>query len=401
MAKSTTMAREFIQSARTNLSKTVQRAKVIEIAPPLNAKLRCVRGGSIIAITGSASSVRLKKIAAAANDGSFTHLDQLLDESVDRVYAWGLKRRKKRLPPKAVTSVTDFYYHGTEITSGQFMAPGLDLVFSVMPFSGGKLDLEAFEAHEYTQSEAPGPVTLVIVSQPHLNELEQKILAKVPVTDTGSVIGKPVTEFAIVAATAAILLGAGVFYGLYKVYQHMKEQQQKQQQANQQVAYADDAEAAELEAEVGTEDDADVENDEAVEDDYEIGQEDDAIDDGDVDGEQLIGEDINEDANQEDVAFAENDDNAEQVGYADEADADVNVGADDGADAGIGDAGAGDGGDGGDGGGGGGGDFSPGYANALQAAIDATAAALSEVDPAAAARVLLRARAAMIAASIL
>jgi hypothetical protein len=222
-----TISEVLTQTARERLIKTVQPVKVlevVEIKPPDNAKMRSARGGSIIAITGRPSSAKLENIASAARQNSISQLDQLLDEAVDGCSEWGLKRRKEKLPVEAITSVTDFYYRGAEIASGQFMAPGLDLTISVLPFSGGKLDLDAFEAHEYTQEPAEDIDSLIIVSQPQLTELEEQILAQVPPTDTGSIIGGQRVDYALPAVGLVLLGVAVIFYGLYRVALYMQQE---------------------------------------------------------------------------------------------------------------------------------------------------------------------------------
>lgn len=402
MSRAITVSTELTDAVRKSLPASERPTAIIEIRPARFARLRRIPGGSVIAITARSPRI-IQEIAAAARDGNYRRIDYLIGRVGLATFAWGLKRRKSRLSPDQIQAVTDFYYHDRKIAGGQFLAAGLPAMLSVLPFTGGKLEHDKFRARVYTQESARPPYTLVLISQPALSKLEQQILAQVPETESGLNLGGPSVEAAIVAATAAVLLGGAVFYGLYLVYQKMvaDRQKQRQQERNQEVAVDATADDAAVEEDAAIED-ANV--DDANVDDVEVqiaddnAQEDNLIwvggDDVTAEGDAyvLAADDQFAPAQQDDAFQMQAEDQAAQqdnVGAAEDVAAADNVGAAEdvaAADvgAGIGEAGAGG-----------------GFAVNAGELINQVAVTLREIEPTMAAEALLEMRTAMIEAGSL
>lgn len=367
MSKRLTFSTELIDRARASLSESKRRTAVIEIRPSAATKLRRIPAGTVVAIT-TQSPLLLREIARAARARNYTRIDGLIGHLADATFAWGLKQRKHRLHESEVYSVADFYYRDHRIAGDQFLAADLPAMMTVMPFSGGKLEPHAFRAHIYNRHAARMPQTVVLIHQPVLSKLEQQILAQVPETENGLSLGGAINEAAIVAATAAVLLGGAVFYGLYLIYQKMVADRKAQQQQDQQAAGVD-----------ATADDAAVQDNADIQaaDQQDAAAQDDAYVIAAADDQQIADQQIADQNAQDNAAQVQGDAQIADAQQADDAAA---------ADAGAEDVAAAEGGIFG--------------VNASQV-INEVSATLREIQPAMAAEALLEMRTAMIAAGTL
>jgi hypothetical protein len=88
--------------------------------------------------------------------------------------------------------VTEFRYGGRIIAEGMVVSGTLQVARATVPYHGGPLHNDAFEAVTYaSQARIPGTACVVLISTPIVTELEQAIHERVSGEHSGALLSMP------------------------------------------------------------------------------------------------------------------------------------------------------------------------------------------------------------------
>jgi hypothetical protein len=198
-------------------------------------------GGSICVVSGARGAPLLEEVRAEARKGDASAVAKILEaheatlgkrarESLE-------ERREEQLSTgEALTkipSITEVRYRGKAVAEGMITHPEMKAMRTLIPYAGGRLDPEGFVASTYVHGErAPEVDTIVIVREPELSAIEQKVLDRLPEEVNQIVLGDPgsVANWGLLAAG---LVFAFVYFVGPKVAEYAKEQMQQKEREHQ------------------------------------------------------------------------------------------------------------------------------------------------------------------------
>jgi hypothetical protein len=198
-------------------------------------------GGSICVVSGITGTPLLEQVRAHARKGDASAVAKLLSEHdvalSKRVIESREERREQELPTGEVLtkipSITEVRYRGKSVAEGMITHPEMKAMRVLIPYAGGRLDPEGFVASTYVHGERASEVdTIVIVREPELSAIEQKVLDRLPEEVNQIVLGDPgsVANWGLLAAG---LVFAFVYFVGPKVAEYAKEQMQQKEREHQ------------------------------------------------------------------------------------------------------------------------------------------------------------------------
>lgn len=198
-------------------------------------------GGSICVVSGARDAPLLEEIRAEARKGDASAVAKILQAHEaalgKRVGELLEERHEEQLPTgEALTkipSITEVRYRGKSVAEGMITHPEMKAMHTLIPYAGGRLDPEGFVASTYVHGErAPEVETIVIVREPELSPIEQKVLDRLPEEVNQIVLGDPgsVANWGLLAAG---LVFAFVYFVGPKVAEYAKEQMQQKEREHQ------------------------------------------------------------------------------------------------------------------------------------------------------------------------
>lgn len=204
-------------------------------------------GGSICVVSGAAESPLLREVHAAARGGDASTVAKILRAHEDQLRKRTVDAREvsEKLRPtgEALTSIpaiTEVSYRGKPIAEGMVVHPELQAMRVLVPYAGGRLEHDGFVASTYVHGkQAPNVHTVVIVREPELTPIEQKVLDRLPQEINQVVIGDPgsVENWGLAAAglVFVVVVVAGVLLAEYAQKQMQQKEQENQKQLEKQM----------------------------------------------------------------------------------------------------------------------------------------------------------------------
>jgi hypothetical protein len=197
-------------------------------------------GGSICVVSGGKGTPLLEEVRAEARKGDASAVAKILhehDAALSKRVSGSRTDHREELPVgEALTripSITEVRYRGKSVAEGMITHPEMQAMRVLVPYAGGRLDPEGFVASTYVHGErAPEVDTIVIVREPELSPIEQKVLDRLPEEVNQIVLGDPgsVANWGLLAAG---LVFAFVYFVGPKVAEYAKEQMQQKERENQ------------------------------------------------------------------------------------------------------------------------------------------------------------------------
>jgi hypothetical protein len=205
-------------------------------------------GGSICVVSGAAESPLVREVHAAARGGDASTVAKILrahEEQLRRHAVDAREVRSEKLRPTgealaAIPAITEVSYRGKPVAEGMVVHPELQAMRVLVPYAGGRLERDSFVASTYVHGkQAPNVHTIVIVREPELSPIEQKVLDRLPKEINQVVIGDPgsVENWGLAAAglVFVVVVVAGVLLAEYAQKQMQQKEQENQKQLEKQI----------------------------------------------------------------------------------------------------------------------------------------------------------------------
>lgn len=205
-------------------------------------------GGSICVVSGAPEAPLVREVRTAGGSGDASAVAKILRAHEEHLRKQALEvseiHAEKQLPTgealASIPAITEVSYRGKPVAEGMIVHPELQAMRVLVPFAGGRLEHDSFVASTYVHGgEAPDVHTVVIVREPELTPIEQKVLDRLPQEINQVVIGDPgsVENWGLLAAGAVfvVVVVAGVLLAEYAKEQIQKKEQENQKQLEKQI----------------------------------------------------------------------------------------------------------------------------------------------------------------------
>lgn len=172
-------------------------------------------GGVICVVSGEAGDSLLGEVRDAAEKGDAAAVSKALEGYEERLKGAGEKVAGEGSVAEAIASlpaITEVSYRGKPVAEGMIVHPEMRSMRVLVPFAGGKLDPEAFVASTYVSpGEGPEVETVVVVREPELSPLEQKVMDRLPAEVDQLAVGALGGVASVSLAADGLALAAGIF----------------------------------------------------------------------------------------------------------------------------------------------------------------------------------------------
>ncbi len=205
-------------------------------------------GGSICVVSGAAEAPFVEEVRAAGRSGDAVavakilgaHEEQLRKRALDVSEAAAQEKCSAGEALTSIPAITEVRYRGKPVAEGMIVHPDLQAMRVLVPYAGGRLESDGFVASTYVHGQRdPNVHTVVIVREPELTPIEQKVLDRLPQEVNQIVIGDPgsVENWGLAAAglVFVVVVVAGVLLADYAQKQMQQKERENQKQMEKQM----------------------------------------------------------------------------------------------------------------------------------------------------------------------
>ncbi|NUS43283.1 MAG: hypothetical protein HOQ24_06300 [Mycobacteriaceae bacterium] len=173
------------------------RGEASELQPP----------GSVAVVVAPAGSAELARLAEAVRGNDLGAIEDIVGRAnraiADRTPV-GFEHLSEVVG--ATSSFVDVSYAGAPISSTLFAVDGVPVTRAVLPYAGGALDADRFQAVEYAAGEPGAHDVLIVVHEPEPNDVVERVLAGLPADSEALKIGvSAVAEECTATATPVVV----------------------------------------------------------------------------------------------------------------------------------------------------------------------------------------------------
>jgi hypothetical protein len=190
-------------------------------------------GGTICIVSGEPGDGLLGEVREAAERGDAAAVSKVLERYRGRLKEAGERIAYEGSVARAIAAlpaITEVRYRGKPIAEGMIVHPEVRSMHVLVPYAGGGLDPGEFVASTYVQrGEAPEVETVVVVREPELTPLEQKVLERLPVEVNQLAVGASSGIAGVSLSSAGLALAAGVYLDRHALESWSDDQRRREE----------------------------------------------------------------------------------------------------------------------------------------------------------------------------